>query len=340
MKTTIIALGAILIIGILIAIGASLFSVKSFSSNLPRGEGGLITFDGEDFKGVPSTAGLEANSLLISKMDPKIVYLGTIGNGVWVSTDSGETFKKAQDEVLLGKVDVYDMKEDLKGNLYTSIYDYAQNRGSLVFSSFQTGSSEIYFNSLPKFGVFGASLEGGNISIISSDGGFYRSANNGKSWELRSRKNEGLLKMYLVSKKHFVLTSQNTIILSSDSGKSWKDITPLSSGRKKLKVRDFYADQRTGFLIALTDKLLISENSGGSWRDLNLIVPAGALPINSIAMHPSNSNVIYASSENVLYKSADNGITWSLFEVPTKRKISDLFVSQILPNILFLATKL
>jgi len=336
MKTVAITLGIFLVVGVLVAIGALLFNVKSFSSSLPRGEGGLIVFDGEDFAGISSTAGLEAKSLLISKINPKAMYMGTAGNGVWVSRDGGKNFKKAQDEILRGRVDVYDIKEDLSGNLYLSVY--GGNRGSLVFSSYKTSSSEIYFNSLPRFGIFGASLEGGGISVISSDGGFYKSINNGKSWELRSRRKEGLLKMYAVAGKHFTLTSESSILSTLDVGKSWNDVTPLS-GRRKVKIRDFYADARTGFLVAVSDKLLFSQNGGQTWRELNLIVPAGALPVITVAIHPTNSNIIYASSENILYKSTDSGSTWSLFKVPSVRRVSGLFLSPVLPNLLFLATK-
>src|SRR3989344_3440144 len=162
MKTVAITLGIFLVVGVLVAIGALLFNVQSFSSSLPRGEGGLVVFDGEDFAGISSTAGLEAKSLLISKINPKAMYMGTAGNGVWVSRDAGKTFKKAHDEILQGRVDVYDIKEDITGNLYLSTYN--GTRGSFVFSSYKTGSSEIYFNSLPRYGVFGASLDGGAIS--------------------------------------------------------------------------------------------------------------------------------------------------------------------------------
>src|SRR3989344_4203264 len=335
MKTAITILGVFFIIGILLAVGALLFNVRSFSSSLPHGEGGLIIFNDSTsfttnespFKSISSTAGLEAKSFLISKINPKARFMGTRGNGVWEPRDGGKIFKKAQDEILKGRVDIYDIKEDVGGNLYLSTYN--GTRGSFAFSSYKTGSSEIYFNSLPRYGVFGAHLEGNSISIISSDGGFYRSVNNGRSWELRSRKNFGLLKMYSVFGKNFVLTSESTLISSSDSGKSWKDITPLS-GRKKLKIRAFYGDQKSGFLLALADKLLLSQNGGESWRELNLIVPAGALPVISVAIHPSNSNIIYASSEDILYKSVDSGSTWSLFEVPSARRVSTLFVSPVL----------
>lgn len=337
MKTAVIILGIFVVVGILVAVGAFLFNVKSFSSSLPRGQGGLITFDGQDFQTVGSTAGLEAKSILVSRINRKAIYMGTAGNGVWVSRDGGKIFKKAQDKILLGRTDVYDIKEDGSGNLYLSTYN--GTRGSFVFSSYKTGSSEIYFNSLPRYGVFGASLDdGGGISIISSDGGFYRSTNNGKSWELRSRRSDGLLKMYNVSGKRFVLTSENSIISSSDLGKSWQDVAPLS-GRRKIKVRDFFADANSGFLAAVADKLLLSQNGGASWRELNLIVPAGAPPVITVAIHPTNSNIIYAASENILYKSGDSGSTWSLFEVPGIRRVSAVFVSTVLPNLLFIATK-
>lgn len=344
MKTAITILGVFFAIGVLVAVGTLFFNIRSFSSSLPRGEGGLLILDGstsltasgENFKNISSTAGLEAKSFIVSKINSKVMYLGSLGNGIWVSKDGGKNFKKAQDKILQGRVDVYDIKEDNKGNLYLSIYK--DNRGSFVFSSFDKGSSEIYFNSLPKFGIFGSFLDGGTISIIASDGGFYRSINNGKSWELRSRKNEGLLAMYSVSGKSYVLTSEGKILLTTDSGKSWKDITPFA-GKRKYKIRDFYMDARSGSLIAVSDKLLRSLNGGDNWQEINLIVPADALPIISSSIHPANSNIIFAASENILYKSVDGGSSWSFQEVPTNRKISKLFVSSATSSLLFLSTK-
>lgn len=339
MRTAIIILAVFLVIGFLVAVATVVFGFGSFSKSLPKGVGGIYEFIGGNFKQLPGSAGLRIKDFLFSKVNEGVIYVGTAGEGIWASKDNGESFVKARDKVFAGRVDVYDIKEDSSGNLYSSIYSYKDDRGSLVFSSYPPeSSSEIYFSSIPKFGVFGSSLDEGTISIISSDGGFYKSGNNGRSWELRSRQGEGLLKIESFAGNKYVLTSENKILVTSDFGKSWKDISPRDAG-KKFEVKNFYLDKRTGALIAFSNKIFWSQDSGVSWNELNLIVPFGDLSIVSVATHPENSNTIYAASENILYKTTDGGNSWSIFEIPISKKITSLFVDSRSPNSLFITTE-
>ncbi|HEY4522009.1 MAG TPA: hypothetical protein VJH05_02620 [Candidatus Paceibacterota bacterium] len=339
MKTAVTILAVFLVIGFLIAVGTVVFGFGSFSKSLPKGEGGIYEFNDGNFKQLSGSVGLRARDFLFSKINENVIYVGTAGDGIWVSKDNGDTFKKAQDKVFADRVDVYDIEEDLSGNLYSSVYNYKDDRGALIFSSYPPeNSSEIYFSSISRFGVFGASLDGGAVSIVSSDGGFYRSVNNGKSWELRSRRGEGLLKMESFAGNKYVLNSENKIIATSDAGKTWKDVSP-KIGIGKTGVQKFHLDKRTGSMIALSDKILFSQNGGASWRELNLLVSPGELPVISVSISPANSNTIYAASENILYVSADGGNSWSVFEIPTSRKVASLFVDSKMPNSLFIGTE-
>lgn len=347
MKTAITILAVFFVIGFLVAVGTLVFGFGSFSKSLPKGEGGIYEFsdstsliagDG-NFRQLSGSAGLSVRDFLFSKINSGVIYVGTAGDGIWVSKDNGESFVRAQDKVFAGRVDVYDIEEDSSGNLYSSIYNYKDDRGALVFSSYPPESSSlIYFSSIPKFGVFGSSVIPGTITIISSDGGFYRSINSGVSWELRSRQSEGLLQLESFLGTRYVLTSGNKILLTFDFGRTWKDISP-TAGRKKAEVRKFHLDKRTGALLALSDKIFFSQNAGASWRELNLLVPPGDLPVVSVAFSSSNLNIIYAASEKILYKSSDQGNSWSIFEVPGARKITSLFVDSKLPNSLFISTE-
>ncbi|MEK7559852.1 MAG: hypothetical protein AAB522_00935 [Patescibacteria group bacterium] len=339
MKTAITILAVFFVIGFLVAIGTLVFGFGSFSESLPKGEGGIYEFKDGSFKQLPGSAGLKVRDFLFSKANDNVIYAGTAGDGIWVSKDSGETFQKAQDKILQGRVDIYDIEEDVSGNLYSSIYSYQNDRGSLVFSSYPPESSaEIYFSSIPKFGVFGSSVDGASISIISSDGGFYRSINNGRSWELRSRQNEGLLKMESYKGSKYILTSGNKLLETSDFGKTWRDISPKEGGGSA-KIKIFALDKATGAVAVLSDKIFFSQNGGASWREINLLVPPGDLPIISVATFPSNSNIIYAASGKILYKSNDGGSSWSIFEIPTTSNITALFADPQKPSSLFISTQ-
>jgi len=325
MKTAVIILGVFLVIGFLIAVGTVVFGFGSFSKSLPKGEGGIYEFSDGNFKQLPGSAGLRARDFLFSKANENVIYVGTAGDGIWVSKDNGETFQKARDKVFADRIDIYDIEEDLSGNLYSSIYNYKDDRGALVFSSYPPeNSSEIYFSSVPRFGVFGSSLDAGAISIISS--------------ELRSRLGEGLLKIESFAGSKYVLTSENKILATSDTGKTWKDVFPQNSALKA-GIQKFHLDKRTGSMIALSDKILFSQNGGASWRVLNLLVSPGELPVISVSISPVSSNTIYAASENILYVSADGGNSWSIFEIPISRKITSLFVDSKKPDSLFIATE-
>ncbi len=344
MKHALVIIIIFVSIGVLISVLSILFDLKSYSNSLPKGEGGIfLSEDGKVFRQIASTAGLEINSILFSKIHPGVIYLGTRRYGLWVSNDNGKTFSVSKNKILASGVDIYDIAESPGGDLYLAAY--TQDRGSVILVPDNSSSGgeprEIYFSPLNNFGVFGVSYIGGVVSIVSSDGGFYKSVNNGKSWKVESRSSkEGLLQMEVQRNTGtiWVLTSESKIIKSADGGASWTDASPNRNLYFLPKINDIYLDQRTGILLAAADKIYESVDGGAKWKPLNLVLPPDSIPISFVGINPINSAIIYAGSGNLLYKSVDGGASWSFIKVPTSRKTSTISFGANDPKLTIIGT--
>ena len=342
MKAAGIIIALFFIIGTLIAVGGFVFNAQLLSRNQsetrgPAGEGGvLISENGGAFVPIASLGGLEVHTIAFSR-NPEVVYLGAKYYGLWVSQNGGKKFAPAKDKLLKNTVDVYDIEEAMNGDLYLAAY--RDDRGSVIYATAGKAPAETYFSPIARFGVFGVASENTRtVSFISSDGGYYRSVNAGKSWEVRSRNKEGLLKLRQApGGTVWTVTSENKILRSSDAGKTWTDASITKKG-SRAPIRDLSFDPRTGTLLASSDKLYRSTDGGTTWQSLNLIVPANSVAIDAAAVHPTSSNVIFAASGNVLYKSIDAGESWSITTLPTTRTVRVIAINPRNPETVLIGT--
>ena len=344
MKAAGIIIVLFFVIGTLIAVGGLVFNTQLLSRNQektqgPAGEGGvLISENGGAFASIESLGGLEVKTIEFSR-NPEVVYLGAKYYGLWVSQNGGKKFVPAKDKLLKNIVDIYDIEESPSGDLYLAAY--RENRGSVIYATAGKAPVETYFSQIARFGVFGVAAENARtVSFVSSDGGFYRSINTGKSWEVRSRGKEGLLKLRRSANGIvWAVTSENKILRSADAGKTWTDASITKKSSSRIPIHDLYLDQRTGTLLASSNKLYRSTDGGTTWQALNLIIPPDNITVNTTAIHPTSSNIIYAASGNILYKTVDGGESWSITTLPTARTVTAIAINPRNPDTILIGTE-
>lgn len=121
---------------------------------------------------------------------------------------------------------------------------------------------------------------------------------NNDGWELtQSKANPNLI---FSSSVHTVARK------STDNGVTWTSITPAGLGDVKILIRSHPTDSNYLLAIAGPD-LYKSTNQGSSWNIINN-TPEGLV---DLQFAPSDGDIVYMTAGGHLYKSTDKGNTWS-----------------------------
>ena len=238
--------------------------------------------------------------------NPRIIYLGSAGGGVWKSTDSGTTFSpifddyaqsigvvkldpKNPDEIIWvgtgeiwtrNSVSVGDglFKSSDGGSNWTKVgFENSERISSIVINPLNT--DEIYV------GVLGA------LWSDSEDRGVYKSTDGGKNWSkiLYTGPSTGAADV--------IMDPNNPSILYTSMWEFRRSGWGFSSGGK-------------------TSALHKSIDSGKTWNKIHNGFTKGDLGRIAVAIAPSDNNILYAVLEtgekatNGLWKSSDAGNSW------------------------------
>jgi photosystem II stability/assembly factor-like uncharacterized protein len=157
----------------------------------------------------------------------------------------------------------------------------------------------------------------GTTIYSSSDGGVYKSTNNGGDWTDIST-GLAIRQIYRMSNS---ITNSNVITIGSQdngssyrqSGGNWKDWLGADGMDNMISPTNAavaYGTSQYGSLYKTT-------NSGTTYSDIN--TPADGNWITPIAMDPSSSSIIYGGWNDV-YKSTNSGGSWT--------NLSTIFISK------------
>ncbi|KAA9339024.1 T9SS type A sorting domain-containing protein [Adhaeribacter soli] len=141
-----------------------------------------------------------------------------------------------------------------------------------------------------------------NALFLGTQGGIYKSNNQGAVWEFASQgiPHRGLYSL-LSTSQALVSGSYNGIFRSTDGGQTWvQPITGMST------INELTQNSTTLFAATDMDGIKLSNDQGATWTRVGHGV-VGNL-ITTIATHGS---YVFADGNNTLLRSADNGQTWT-----------------------------
>jgi photosystem II stability/assembly factor-like uncharacterized protein len=176
----------------------------------------------------------------------------------------------------------------------------------------------------------------GGAIFISTDGGLYKTANNGKTW--KHVHTEGMDGNLVESNGILVAISMRRIIRSTDNGENWTsvisdssvafDVKPIKGGFAAVtassesgtrSLRTSYDAGKTWQPIDAGDKVLI-DSIWRTWDDRPRVQAFGTsitqVGENFLCTHPGG-----------IFKSSDKGKTWKLLLPSIDGKVFNLFVS-------------
>ena len=226
----------------------------------------------------PGNIGGRTRSLLINPADPKIMYAGSVGGGVWKTTDGGASWNPLSD--LLPSIGIGSLAMDPRdpnilyagtGESYTNLQRGDSIRGIGIFKSTDAGAT---WNQLP--GTTVSAYYYVNKIVVSPN-----------------------------DSSRIYAATWSGIFISQDAGATWRNAlsrTGANNGCQDLVIR---TDQPVDYLFAAcggnsfgTPAIFRNTNAagGGQW---DAVVASEHMGRTSLALAPSNQSTIYALASSI-----------------------------------------
>ncbi len=299
-------------------------------------------------QGVKSLSGAKVYKIFTDPGDPKALYMGTRGQGLFYSYDNGDTW---QESVAMAGKYIYALSVDPRDKCTIYVSDGAhiykttdcQRTWDTLFTEERTTQRFVALavdNSDSKT-IYGAEL-GGDI---------FRSKDGGQSWRIIKRFGFELRDLAVDPFNPHRLYAAAYVqgLYRSDDGENWD-----SAGTGFENFNDSLTFYRLVLNPAQKDSLfwiskygiLRSDNAGATWTDIKLLTPPGSVNIYGFALNPKNPAELYYTgtilgdkNENVrstLYKSVDGGVNWVTRKLPSNTIPVDMLTSRENGKVLFL----
>lgn len=288
-----------------------------------------------------SIAGVDVVTMVFDPEDSRTIYLGTAQNGLFYTTDAGESWVVAG-ALSGGKISAVTVDSKDKCNVYASI-------GNKIFKTTDCtrGWQNIYVDTRADQVVTSLASDSYTPSIIYaglSGGDLLKSTDSGASWAVIKRFEDQVSKIlvnFYDTRIIYVGTAGRGVWKSTDAGANWTDLSEKMStfdGARNFKnlVLDF--SKRDTLILASKYGLIRTTDGGASWQAINLLTPPGSVDIYSLDVSPKNGNEIYYGTSSTLYKTADGGAKWVTRKLPTTRAATFLLADPGNGSVLYMGT--
>jgi len=282
---------------------------------------------------------LDVVKIKFNLQDPRIVYLGTLGNSLLKSIDNGAHWMQlgSKDKALSPRANVYSIAVDynlpdylkkIPDRFYLAVYQDSFGR---IFKTEDGGNSfkEVYITSRPNYAVFSIEIDPQHANIIwagTAEGLLLKSQDYGETWNL-AQEFPGVLNAIIIQpdnpQQMFVSTFNNGIFTSFDGGASWTEETEgLSDFPQASNIENVTYDSLSGTIyLATSFGVLKSTNGGIDWQAVNVVFADEVLPVLDIAISPKNSKEIYIVGGQHVYRTLNGGESWQVRKLLTNKRV-------------------
>jgi photosystem II stability/assembly factor-like uncharacterized protein len=250
----------------------------------------------------PAVFGGRIEAIDGSKTNPRLIYIGAAGGGVWRSLDGGVTFKAVFDK-------------------------YSQSIGAVTIDQAHPDT------------VWVGTGESDTRNTVSIGTGIYKTTDGGDDWQLMGLANSERIARIVVdpTDSNRVLAAvvghlwndspDRGLYETTDGGKTWRKIlyvgpstgcadVAMDPSNPKVLYAAMWDFRRWPYFFRSGGPgsgLFKSSDGGASWTKLANGLPKGELGRIAVAVAPSHPATVYATVESektALYRSDDAGATW------------------------------
>lgn len=285
---------------------------------------------------------LDTTELENNPKDSRILYLGTLGNGVFKSVDNGANWHKLADVsgVLSSRASIYsiaidpnfpDYSKKIPDKFYLGV---SQDGYGAILKTEDGGVSfkTVYISPAASSVVYAVKINPSKTNVVwagTSDGLLLKSQDRGETWKLIQEFGASISSIILnpsSTSRMFVGTFSRGVFSSADGGASWVDESEsLNSYPNSKYIERVILDPWGNLYLASRFGLLKSSNWGLSWKPVNIVFPDGTLPVLDVAFGQSQ-NEIYVSDSNLVFNTKDGGEFWQIRKLGTTHKIRSLWI--------------
>jgi photosystem II stability/assembly factor-like uncharacterized protein len=296
----------------------------------------------------PAVTGGRITSIDGFNADPRIMYIGTAGGGVWKTTTGGAQFQSVFDKYCqsIGSVAVDQTNSDVvwvgtgESNMRNTvsigngIYKTTDGGDNWVFMGLPNSEhiSKVLIHPKDPNTVFVAVP--GKLWSNSPDRGLYKTTDGGKTWNkivyvndstgcadfVLDPKNPDVMyaSFWQVRRKPYAFSSGgpgSAVMKSTDGGKTWKKLQnglPAGDiGRAAIAISPSAPENLVMIVESKRTTLLLSNDAGETWKEQSADDNICARPFyfSTVVIDPENPKRIYRPAFRFSY-SDDGGFSW------------------------------
>ncbi len=283
------------------------------------------------------------HAMVQSSLDPNVILVGTI-NGVWVSKNSGDDWKKIESGTMPINIDSLAMDPRTLDTMYAGTWWRA-------YKSTDAGKNWrlIKEGMIDDSDVFAITINKYNPEQImaSACSGIYKSVNAGEKWEKvqgipsQSRRTRDILQHPSKQGTLYAATTEG-FWMTTDSGKTW-----AMTSQRNLEINSIavHANAPERIFIGTNNYgVMVSNDGGKSFEQTNQNFSSRFTY--SITADLENPNRLYAMTQNTatgggfFFISTDGGATWQAAKNLNVVRVSPVALLQdrLSPNTMYIGT--
>jgi len=289
---------------------------------LATDRGGVLASDDGGVTFAASNRGFthrQAAALLVDRNDSSALYAGVLNDkefgGVFVSRDSGQTWKQTSDG--LDGRDVFVLRQAADGSLIAGtdhgIFALRPNSARWMPRNVLAGKPEI---ATTKKGRAAAANEiTARVSVLEIAGprwfaatsnALLVSSDSGESWRQESMPGIFVPVSISVAGKVTAIAGRNMVAVSVSGGESW---LPSKQLDPEFEINSVGVDNSGDIWLAARTGLFRSTDAGDSWKRVSSLRLAN---IQTVQFDEDNHRILVTSGSSTnVFESSDNGKTWS-----------------------------
>lgn len=293
--------------------------------------------------------------------NPHWLYLGSKGQGIYVSSNDGDQWT----QISLKSGTIRSIAIDPHNP--TTVFAAQDSTivrsidGGLTWQLVYTDANKSAVNT-----VVIDTYDHQKIYTATAGGQIFKSIDGGDHWDLRFDIGEAIKKIFILSfdtRIIYALTSKGSVWITTNGGEfddtqkdaadninsGWHDVFTKAYreqfGNEAAGVFDMALDPQDNSIVYISTKrgLLKGINQGEQWSDvINLfgVNDGNNKKITNLVIAPDATHTIFYTLNTFIYTSTDQGHTWKVFNrFPSQRLLSTLLINSQTPTMLYLGTE-